>query len=141
MKIKLSVLLILVIFFAGCAGLQLKSEPAQDIGNIAASMAGYVAGKNNLDQIPKWIKWIDDILALEAGASVESYEELLTIGFNEVSNDQFLKMEFEKIMGLLEFPELQPPNLPFLTADYLKMVGSVLGGLKDGLMAAQAASK
>ena len=139
MRLKLGVLLILVIFLGGCAGMQLTSEPAQKIGDIGASMAGYVAGKNNLDQIPKWIGWIDDILALEAGASVVSYKELLAIGFNEVSDDPFLKMQFGKIMGLLEFPKLQPPDLPFLTSDYVKAIKIVMGGLKDGLVAAQAA--
>jgi hypothetical protein len=44
----------------------------------------------------------------------------------------------KKLIRLLEFPELQPPDLPFLTGDYVAMVKIVLTGFREGLMAAKA---
>lgn len=139
MKTKLGVLLTLIIFLGGCAGVSLKDNTTQVSIDIAASTIGYIAGQKNLDQIPKWNKWIDQILALEVGVATASYEELLAVAFNEVSDDPFLEMQFTKLIRLLEFPELQPPDLPFLKAEYLELVKIVMGGLKDGLIAAQTA--
>ena len=132
-------MVISLLFLCGCAGVSLKDNTTQVSIDIAASTIGYVAGKNNLDQIPKWNGWIDKILALEAGVPTISYENLLAIGLNEVCEDPFLNMQFGKLTKLLDFPELQPPDLPFLKAEYVELIKIVMGGLKDGLVAAQAA--
>ena len=129
-----------LLFWSGCAGVSLKDNTTQVSIDIAASTIGYVAGQKNLDQIPKWNKWIDKILALEAGASTTSYEKLLAVAFEAVCKDPFLAMQFEKLTKLLDFPELQPPDLPYLKAEYVELVKLVMGGLKDGLVAAQAAN-
>jgi len=126
---------------SGCAGLQFKSETNEVAIDIAASTIGYLIGQKNLDQISKWNKWIDQILALEEGVSTASYEELLAKAFNLISKDPFLEMQFEKLLKLLEFPELQPLGLPYLNPEYLKIVKIVMNGFKDGLMTAQAAAK
>ena len=125
----------------GCAGISLKSNTSQVSIDIAASTIGYVAGQKNLDKIPEWIEWIDRILALKAGSLTFTYEKLLAIAFEAVSDDPFLRMQFEKLTKLLDFPELQPPDLPFLKAEYIELIQLVMGGLKDGLVAAQAAAK
>ena len=142
MKTKLIVMVISLslLFWSGCAGVSLKDNTTQVSIDIAASTIGYVAGQKNLDQIPKWNKWIDKILALEAGASTTSYEKLLAIALDAVCDDPFLAMQFGKLTKLLDFPELQPPDLPFLKAEYVELVKIVMGGLKDGLVAAQAAN-
>jgi len=143
MKRKLIVIVISLLFLigSGCAGVSLKSETREATGDIIATTIGYVAGQKNLDKIPEWIGWVNQILALEAGASTASYEKLLAIGFKAVSKDIFLAMQFEKFLKLLEFPEMQPLDLPFLTSDYVKLIKIVFGGLKDGLVAAQLAAK
>lgn len=141
MRKRLIVIVISLLFLIGCAGLSLKSETSEITVDIAASTIGYLAGQKNLDKISEWTKWINQILALEEGASIASYEKLLAIGLNAVCEDPFLNMQFGKLLKLLDFPELQPPDLPFLTSDYLKLVKIVMGGLKDGLVAAQLAAK
>lgn len=117
----------------------LKSDTSEITVDIAASTIGYLVGQNNVEKIPEWNEWIDKILALEVGTSTIDYEKLLAKGFKIVVDDPFLKMQFGKLINLLEFPEIQPPELPFLNADYLKLVQLIIGGFKDGLTAAQAA--
>lgn len=106
--------------------------------DMSAATAGYLIGQNNLDKIPEWNGWLNKILTFKAGDSVISYEKALADGFKIVSDSPFLEMQFPKVIRLLEFPELQPPSLPFLKAEYLEMVRIVLVGFKDGLYAAQA---
>ena len=140
MRKKLIVMVISLLFLCGCAGVSLKDNTTQVSIDIAASTIGYVAGQKNLDKIPEWSKWIDKILALEAGAPTVNYEDLLAIAFEAVCKDPFLAMQFGKLTKLLDFPELQPPDLPYLKAEYVELIKVVMGGLKDGLVAAQAAS-
>ena len=141
MRTRLIVMVVSLLFLIGCAGISLKDNTSQITIDIAASTIGYVAGQKNLDKIPEWNGWIDKILALKAGAPTVSYEKLLAKGLDAVCDDPFLNMQFGKLTKLLDFPELQPPDLPYLKAEYVELVKLVMGGLKDGLVAAQAAAK
>ena len=121
----------------GCTGLQVKKDQTTETAvDISASTIGYYVGKNNVDLIPEWNKWLDKVLAFEQGDSVLSYETLLNEGFKLVTDEPYLEMQLKKLIRLLDFPELQPPELPFLTSDYIEMVKIVLGGFRDGLEAA-----
>ena len=148
MKIKLLVLLTLVIFLGGCAGISLKSQTTEVVIDIGAATIGYAVGQNNLKKIPEWNEWIDKILALKPGISTVSYEKLLAKGFQIICDspfsgceNPFLEMQFKKLLKLLEFPEIQPPELPFLKEEYINLVKIVMGGFRDGLVAAQAEAK
>ena len=108
---------------------------------MSAATAGYLIGQNNITKIPEWNGWLDKLLSFKAGDSVISYEKLLAEGFEITVGSPFLEMQFSKVIRLLEFPELQPPSLPFLKAEYIEMVRIVLSGFRDGLYAAQAEAK
>jgi len=135
---KLLVSVLALLFLTGCAGVSLKSDTSQVAADISAATIGYLVGQNNLDKIPEWNKWLDTVLEIGEGDSVISYEKLLAKGFDLVINEPFRKMQLEKLIRLIEFPELQPPELPFLKAEYIEMVKVVLFGFKDGLQAALA---
>ena len=137
MKRNLVILGIAILFLTACAGVSIKKDQTTEtVADIAAGTIGYYVGKNNVDLIPEWNKWLDKILALQQGDTVFSYEELLKKGFALVTDEPYLEMQLNKLIRLLEFPELQPPELPFLTGDYIEMVKVVLGGFRDGLEAA-----
>jgi len=144
MKTKLLILTLAIVFLIGCGhkcqGPQLKSgsQTQQVAIDVTASTIGYYVGKNNLSHVPLWNKWINSLLELEQGDTVLSYENLLAKGFDLVVDEPFLEMQLKKLIRLLEFPELQPPNMPFLTGPYMEMVRLVLGGFQEGLEAAQA---
>jgi len=108
---------------------------------MSAATAGYLIGQNNLSKIPDWNGWLDKILAFKAGDSTVNYKKALAEGFNLTVDNPFIEMQFSKVIRLLEFPELQPPTLPFLKAEYLEMVRIVLSGFRDGLTAAQTETK
>jgi len=137
MKKKLFVLLILAIFLGGCAGISLKSDTTEVAIDVSASTIGYLVGQKNLEKIPNWNEWIDKILAIEYGTPTLSYEKLLAKGFEIVLDSPFLEMQLNKLIKLLEFPEIQPPELPFLKEEYINLVKIVMGGFRDGLVAAQ----
>jgi len=138
MKIKLLTLTLVTLLLTGCA-VGFKNEKSQDIAvDVAASTIGYYVGKNNVELIPEWLGWLEPLLALEQGDTVMTYETLLAKGFDMVLDEPFLEMQLKKLINLLEFPELQPPQAPFLTGPYVKMVKLVLKGFQEGLMAAEA---
>jgi len=137
MKRNLLILSLVILFLTGCAGVSLKSDTTQIAVDVSATTIGYLVGQNNLDKIPEWNEWLDKLLALEVGDSVLSYELLLAKGIKLIDKP-FIELQFTKLIRLLEFPELQPPTLPFLKAEYLEMVQVVLSGFRDGLMAAKA---
>jgi len=115
----------------------IKKDATTETGaDISATTIGYYVGRNNVDKIEQWNKWLDPILALQQGDTVFSYEELLKKGFDLVLDEPFLELQLKKLINLLEFPELQPPEMPFLTGDYIDMLKIVLGGFRDGLEAA-----
>lgn len=117
--------------------MSIKKDATTETGaDISATTIGYYVGRNNVDKIEQWNKWLDPILALQQGDTVFSYEELLKKGFDLVLDEPFLELQLKKLINLLEFPELQPPEMPFLTGDYIDMLKIVLGGFRDGLEAA-----
>ena len=128
MRRNLLILSLATLFLIGCAGVSLKSDTTQIAADVSASTIGYLVGQNNLDKIPEWNKWLDTVLEIGEGDSVISYEKLLAKGFDLVINEPFRKMQLEKLIRLIEFPELQPPELPFLKAEYIEMVKVVLFG-------------
>jgi len=137
MKRNLLILAIVIPFLIGCAGVSIKKDATTETGaDISATTIGYYVGRNNVDKIEQWNKWLDPILALQQGDTVFSYEELLKKGFDLVLDEPFLELQLKKLINLLEFPELQPPEMPFLTGDYIDMLKIVLGGFRDGLEAA-----
>ena len=138
MKRNLLILSLVIAFLTGCAGMQLKSDTSEIAVDLSASTIGYLVGQNNLDKIPEWTTWIDKVLAFEQGDTVLSYETVLAEAFSLVVDSPFLEMQFKKLIRLFEFPELQPPELAFLTSDYIKYVKIVASGFNDGLMAAKA---
>jgi hypothetical protein len=138
MKAKLLTLILAIALLTGCA-VGFKNEKSQDIAiDVAASTIGYYVGKNNAEIIPEWLRWLEPLLALEQGDTVMTYEDLLAKGFDLVLDEPFLEMQLKKLINLLEFPELQPSEAPFLTGPYIKMVRLILGGFQEGLMAAKA---
>ena len=139
MKKNLLILGLVIIFLTGCAGISLKSETTQVAADMSAATAGYLIGQNSVDRIPIWNEWLDSLLALNPGDSVLTYENLLAKGFDLVDKP-FIEMQLNKLIRLLEFPKLQPLELPFLKAEYLEMVRMVLSGFRDGLQAALAES-
>ena len=138
MKARLLIPILVTLLLIGC-GVGFKNEKSQDVAiDVAASTIGYYVGRNNLELIPEWNKWLSPLIELEQGDTVFSYETLLAKGFDLVVDEPFLKMQFKKLIALLDFPELQPPEAPFLTGPYIKMVKLMLGGFQEGLMAAEA---
>jgi hypothetical protein len=141
MKAKLLILTLAIALLTGCAGISIKKDTTTEVAtDIAASTIGYYVGKNNPERIDHWNGWIDMLLEFGQGDTVLSFEELLGHGFDLVVGEPFLEMQLKKLIRLLEFPELQPPDLPFLTGDYVAMVKIVLTGFREGLMAAKAES-
>lgn len=138
MRRNLLILSLATLFLIGCAGVSLKSDTTQIAADVSASTIGYLVGQNNPEKISEWNTWLNKLLSLESGDAVISYEKLLAKGFDFVIDEPFLEMQLNKLIRLLEFPELQPPPLPFLKAEYIEMVKIVLGGFKDGLQAALA---
>lgn len=138
MKRNLLILSLAILFLIGCGIVSLKSDTTQIAADMSAATSGYLVGQNNLSKIPDWNAWIDKIFAFKAGDSTISWENALAEVGKITIGSPFLEMQFNKILGLLEFPELQPPALPFLRSEYLEMVQIVLSGFRDGLMAAKA---
>ena len=136
MKRNLLILSLAILFLVGCAGVSVKSNTTEIAADVSSATIGYLIGQNNSDKIPEWNGWLDKLLFLKAGDSVLSYEKLLAKGF-ELIDEPFIEMQLSKFIRLLEFPELQPPGLPFLKAEYLKLVKVILSGFRDGLQAAQ----
>ena len=138
---KLFLITLSLLFLTGCAstGVQLKKDVSTEIAiDISASTIGYLVGQNNIEKIPEWNRWLDTVLEIGEGDSVVSFEKLLAKGFDLVIDEPFLKMQLEKLIRLIEFPELQPPELPFLKGEYVELVKIILGGFRDGLQAAKA---
>ena len=134
MKRNLLILSLAILFLTACAT---GSNTRQVTVEMSAATAGYLIGQNNLSKIPDWNGWLDKILAFKAGDITISYKQALAKAF-ELVDKPFIEMQLNKLICLLEFPELQPPTLPFLKAEYLEMVKIVLSGFRDGLYAAQA---
>ena len=142
MKRNLLILGLLILFLTGCGTVSVKKDQTTETAvDISASTLGYYVGRNNVDLIPEWNKWLDKVLAFEQGDSVLSYEKLLNQGFKLIGDEPFLEMQMKKLIRLLDLPELQPPDVPFLTSDYVAMVKVILGGFRDGLEAALKESK
>jgi len=138
MKRKLLILSLATLFLTGCAGMSLKDNTTQVAVKGTASTLGYFIGQNNIDRIPEWNSWVIKVLDVQAGDTVISFEKILAQGYELVNDLGFLKLKFDELISLFEFPNLQPPDLPFLKAEYLEMVKIALGGFRDGLMAAKA---
>ena len=136
MKRNLLTLSLAILFLIGC-GTGSNTRQQQAVADMSAATIGYLVGQSNLEKIPDWNAWLDKLLAFNPGDSVLSYETLLAKAF-EFVEEPFIEMQLNKLIRLLEFPELQPPGLPFLKAEYLEMVRIVLSGFRDGLYAAQA---
>jgi len=136
---KLIIAMLFLPFLIGCGSAQLSNEQSEVAIDIAASTIGYLVGKNNPDKINQWIEWGDKLLKIEAGLSVDSYEELLAIGIEMSTDDEFLKMELEKLIRLLDFPDLQPPESLALLERYVERVKLIIKGFLDGLYAARKA--
>lgn len=136
---KLFLIALSLVFLSGCAGgVQLKKDAGTEIAaDISAATIGYLVGQNNLEKIPDWNRWLDTVLEIGEGDSVVSFEKLLAKGFDVVVDELFLKMQLEKLIRLLEFPDLQPPDLPFLRGEYVELVKIILRGFRDGLVAAK----
>jgi len=136
---KLIIAMLLPLFLIGCGSVQQPNETEEIAIDIAASTIGYLVGKNNPDKINQWIEWGDKLLKIEAGLPVDSYEELLAIGVEISTDDEFLKMELEKLIRLLDFPDLQPPESLVLLERYVERVKLIVKGFLDGLYAARRA--
>jgi len=134
---KLIIAMLLPLFLIGCGSVQQPNETEEIAIDIAASTIGYLVGKNNPDNINQWIEWGDKLLKIEAGLPVDSYEELLAIGIEMSTDDEFLKMQFVKLIRLLDFPALQPPNLSVLQSAYVDRIKIIISGFLDGLQAAK----
>lgn len=143
MKRNLLILGLLIAFLTGCASgspiVKLnENKTAQMVVKGSASTLGYFIGANNLDLIPKWNEWADKLLGFEQGDSTLSFQDALIKGADLVIDSPFLKLKFEELVVLFEFPKLQSPKTPFLTGPYIEMVKLILTGFKDGLEAALA---
>jgi len=136
---KLIIAMLLPLFLIGCGSVQQPNETEEIAIDIAASTIGYLVGKNNPDKINQWIEWGDTLLKIEAGLPVDSYEELLAVGIEMSTDDEFLKMELEKLIRLLDFPDLQPPESLILLNRYVERVKLIIKGFFDGLYAARRA--
>lgn len=134
-KLFVSVLALLFLTACGGGGVSLRSDTAEIAAGATAATAGYLIGTNNPDKITDWVKWADKLLDFEQGASVVSFESLLAKGFDLVVDEPFLELQFNKLIRLLEFPELQPPEIPFLKAEYLEYIKLIVGDFRDGLLA------
>ena len=131
----------LFLIVSGCAGLQFKGNSAAVITSVGASSLGYYIGKNNQDKINQWIEWIDGtkefvgLTELAPGDSILTYESVLVRGLEYASIDPYLELQFSKLIKLLEFPELQPPDVPFLTKEYIDYIKTIINDFRDGLLA------
>lgn len=134
---RLLISVVVLLFLSGCAagGIQLKSGAGEIAAGSTAITAGYLIGKNNPEKVPDWNQWVGDLLAMEPGESVISFETLLVKGFDYFIDEPFLELQFNKLIGLLEFPDLQPPDAAFLKPQYLDYVKRILRDFRDGLEA------
>jgi len=132
---KLLVSVLALLFLTACGGVQLKSDTAEIAAGATAATAGYLIGKNNPDKVTSWVEWADKLIDLEQGTTVISFEILLAKGFDLIADEPFLELQFNKLIRLLEFPELQPPDMPFLKNEYLEYIRLIIGDFKDGLLA------
>ena len=96
---------------------------------------GYLIGKENPEQIDQWIDWGEKLLAIEPGFGIQSYEELLALGIELTINDPFLELQMNKLMALLEFPDL-PVDTQFLDSSQVTKIRIVIKGFLDGLLVA-----
>jgi len=134
---KLIIAMLLPLFLIGCGSVQTSNEQSEVAIDIAASTIGYLVGKNNPDKINQWIEWGNVILKIEPGFLVDSFEEFLAIGIEMSTDDEFLKMQFVKLIRLLDFPALQPPDLSVLQSAYVDRIKIIISGFLDGLQAAK----
>ena len=132
---RLFVLIMLLPFLAGCSVAPISSETNDIAIDIAASTIGYLIGKEYPDKVDQWIEWGNRILEIEPGLPVDSYEELLVVGIEMSTDDEFLKMQIIKLIRLLDFPELQPPDSLILLEKYVERVKLIVRGFLDGLYA------
>ena len=130
---KILVIGMMILLLTACAGVHISNETSDVAIDVSASTIGYLIGKNNPDQIDKWIGWGNKILEIIPGQSIESFEKILTIGIEIAVDDEFLEMQAVKLIRLLDFPDLQPSDLPFLQEKYVERVRLVVSGFLDGL--------
>lgn len=132
---RILLIVLALVFLSGCAGVQSKSETVEIAAGTVAITAGYLIGKNNPDKVTDWNRWVDGLLIMKPGETVISFETLLAKGFDYLVDEPFLELQFNKLIRLLEFPELQPPSAAFLTSKYLDYLKSILRDFRDGLEA------
>lgn len=131
------VLGITLLFLSGCAGAGLSNNAEEVLLDIGSSEAGYRLGKAHPEKRGLWVKWVDKLLAFEVGDLVVGWEKVLAHGLSEyIAINPYEEMQLERLLKLLDLPDLQPPETPFLTEEYLAKAKIVLLGFKEGLLAA-----
>lgn len=138
MSKKILVIGMVLLFWIGCGSIQISNEASDVAIDVSASTIGYLIGKNNPDQIVKWSEWGNRILEIVPGQSVVSFEKILAIGIEIAVDDEFLEMQITKMIRLLDFPDLQPSDLPFLQEKYVERMRLIVSGFLDGLRIAKA---
>ena len=144
---KLLILILSLLFLSGCTlpWMQDADNPqvinvqqmASDV-NLASFVLSYSVGKNNVRHIDEWSEFLTSIEELSAGTSIVTYEGLLADMLNLFADDPFYKVLFEKLLVRFDIPALQPPELPYLTEDYLVVIQAGIQGFLQGLEVAQA---
>ena len=112
-------------------------QMASDV-NLASFVLSYSVGKNNVRHIDEWSEFLTSIEELSAGTSIVTYEGLLADMTNLLTDDPFYTAVLEKLLVRFDIPVLQPPELTFLTEDYLIVIKAGIGGFLQGLEVAQA---
>lgn len=132
---KLLMIGMALLFLSACSTVSISNDTSNIAIDGAASTIGYLIGKENPEKVSQWIDWGNKILEIKPGFPVNSFEKLLAIGMEISTDDKFLKMQFNKLIKLLDFPELQPPDLSFLQEKYIARVKLIIAGFLDGLYA------
>lgn len=134
---KLIVMLLSLVFLVGCGSISLNESSQEVLIDVAAAEVGYRLGKVNQDKIDEWVKWSNRLLLLDAESESIQLVSVLSKGFDKIVEDSYERMQMQKLIKLFDMPDIQPPDLPFLSDEYIKQLRIIVNGFRDGLMAAK----
>ena len=126
---RISILLLVMVFLAGCVSFGARSNEGEVVTKIAARHMGYNLNKNYPDVAEKIFKLSNDILATKDSEVIRiAVDKIVSILTGEAIEDPLLRMDTQDLISLLGVRvDVE------ITEDQLTIIRSVARNLVEGI--------
>jgi len=130
-KLKLAFIAVLILAFAGCAGVgvQISDNATTVLQNSATSTVGYLIVKNNPQFRDPMVEWYQVFKGANTLISVQSmFQEGIAKLSQSVSHDPFLTLQIQNAITLLEI-NVEGPQTELDIGKYQAVVDAFMMGV------------